>query len=176
MQMVGFPKPSRPARRLDKFQQRQTLVRDEQKNKAIVRRRDRKCRFPLCGCAKLKLRLEVSHDEHKGMGGDPSGGRSEPDKMILLCVQRHQDGAVSRHHQTLRVRYLTKDGTNGPVAWDVDRSELQGSFLVWTEKTVLVCKAKSRWIEVARESAVGVCEPFTPRQREILEQLATMIW
>ena len=93
----------------------------ERAEKANVRRRDRVCRFPLCGCRALKLPVEVAHClHHKGMGGNPTGTRSTRAGMILLCRHRHRDGAVSWHHGTLRAQPLTDAGTNGPVAWEVE--------------------------------------------------------
>jgi len=156
-------KPLAATRRLAKKRKRLELKNSEGKNKGVVRRRDlHRCRFPLCGCRLFGLRLEVSHVRHKGMGGNPAGDRSTPGSMVLLCVQRHQDGAVSRHRGTIRARYLTSKEFNGPVAWEVDL------------ETCGFPKARARWFEVARESKVQQLEPLTPKQREILEYLALM--
>jgi hypothetical protein len=156
--MAALPKPSAAARRLAKHQTKSALKSGESKNKQAARRRDgHRCRFPLCGCRRLRLRNEVAHLEHKGQGGDPLGRRSETGNLILLCVQRHQDGAVSWHHGTMRVRPLTPNGTDGPVAfetWDV-------AF-------------RNGWAEVARESAVQQLEPLLPWQQTYLERLAGM--
>lgn len=100
------------------------------------------------------------------MGGNPEGDRSTPDKMLLLCVQRHQDGIVSRHRGTIRVRPLTADGTNGPVAWDVDSDAIKPYI-----------RRKSEfgyWFELARESAVQTLEPLKHDQERILLALAEM--
>lgn len=155
--MTAFPKPSHTARKVTEARRRQSRKYAEDKAKGLVRRRDKhRCRFPLCGCGTLGLRLEVSHIKHKGHGGNPAGDRSVPEEMILLCVHRHQHGAVSRHHGTLRTRYLTAAKAKGPIAWDV---KLPG---------------RSRWWEVARESAVQVLEPPTDEQREVLLWLSSM--
>jgi hypothetical protein len=131
------------------------LVNAENTAKAKVRKRDRfQCRFPMCGCRKLKLRLEVSHDQHKGMGGNPKGDRSVTKLMVLLCVHRHQHGQISRHAGTLEAQPLTQFGYDGPVAWKVKRGSI--------------------WFEVARESAPGVLLPLAPRQLWVLEDLAEM--
>lgn len=156
-------KPSRTARKKAQLATRVERRTKEDREKAKVRRRDKFCRFPLCGCRKLKLRLEVSHQEHKGIGGNPKGDRSTADLLILLCDHRHQYGAVSRHKGTMRTRALTTAGMNGPVAWDVDLNALRRR-----------AGHLGKWMEVARETAVQKLELLTPYQREVLEQLAEM--
>jgi hypothetical protein len=152
-------KPSRTARKLATLKARKDLKGQEDREKAKVRRRDRGCRFPLCGCRKAGLRGEVSHDEHKGMGGNPPGDRSSTRTMVHLCFHRHQDGAISRHKGTLKSVYLTPQGYDGPVAWLVDLGEVAGP---------------PEWVEVAREVRPGQLEPLTPRQEQLLAQLATL--
>ena len=157
-----FAKPSRTARKVQEWKAKRARESDERKEKAKVRARDRRCRFPGCGCGKLKLRLEVSHDTHKGMGS--KDGVSTADQMVLLCVHRHQHGAVSRHAGTLRARFLTSEGYNGAVAWDVDLGALLGRD---TGRLV-------GWVEVAREKVPGVYWPGTARQEGLLRLLAEM--
>lgn len=156
-----FPKPSASARKLKKADTRLKAKKAERDEKLEVRRRDRFCRFPLCGCRRLGWRLETSHQSHKGAGGDKTGTRSTADQMILLCVHRHQDGVVSRHHGTLRARYLTADRADGPVAWEVDLGAVYGF-------------KKAQWREVARESAVQQLEPLDKWQEDALLHLAEM--
>jgi hypothetical protein len=86
----------------------------EDAEKQKVRRRDGYCRFPLCGCGKMRLRTEVSHSEHKGMGGNPAGDRSKADLMVLVCHRRHKDGRVAIDKGTLRWRALTARGRQRP--------------------------------------------------------------
>jgi hypothetical protein len=136
----------------------------EDQHKAEVRRRDKRCRFPLCGCRKLALSLEVSHRRHKGMGGNPGGDRSLPDGLIYLCRARHQELKIAIDRGTLEWRPLTTDGANGPVSWHVDAEALHLSPAL----------AVDGWIEVAREIRNGVCEPLSPFQRSILLMLAEM--
>lgn len=122
MAEYGFPKPSRTARKKANTKKKVEIRKYETDNKAAVRRREGfKCRFPLCGCAKFKLRLECSHNEHKKMGGDKVGNRSETSNMALLCEHRHQTGIFSRHAGTLMVRFLTARGFDGPVIWLIDK-------------------------------------------------------
>ena len=157
-------KKSPTDRKLEQRDDRRAEIAHEEAEKRKVRKREKfACRFPLCGCRKLKLRLEVSHDKHKGAGGNPSGDRSIAKLMVLLCVHRHQDGAVSRHKGTLKTKYLTRSaGYNGPVAWLVDLNAIGRPV------------RRERFKEVARESAPGVLEPLTPWQEEVLALLASM--
>jgi len=106
------------------------------------------------------------------MGGNPAGERSSADRMIYLCIHRHQHGAISRHKGTMRARPLTADGTKGPVAWDVDLETLRqrAGRLMITRTAV----ARDGWLEVARETRVQVLEPLLPWQRSILALLAEM--
>jgi len=157
-------KPSRTARQIKKRDATIKLKTGEDREKRKARARDlHRCRFPLCGCRRLVLPLEVSHDQHKGMGGDPTGDRSLANVMTLFCRHRHQFGAVSRHKGTMRTRYLTSAKANGPLAFDVDLSV--GEF-PRAPGTV--------WFEVARESKPQVLEPLTFRQRQVLNYLAEM--
>lgn len=157
-------KPSASTRKLAKRKTRVDTQKDERSNKGQCRKRDRFCRFPLCGCRRLGWRLEASHQSHKGAGGNPTGSRSTADQLLLLCVHRHRDGAVSRHHGTLRARYLTADRADGPVAWEVDMTAVYG-----------FTKAKSaQWREVARESAVQQLEPLDKWQEDALLHMAEM--
>lgn len=149
--------------------------RAEKENKAESKRRDgHRCRFPLCGCRKFGLRLESSHQEHKGAGGDPKGVRSDVDNLITLCFHRHQDGRVSRHKGTMQVRPLTRAGTNGRVAFDIELETLNElrrlcGYRKLTRDDHGLGKA---WVQVAREKAVQDLEPLQDWQRDVLELLA----
>lgn len=157
------PKPSRTARKKNTIKATREKVAKEDAEKQKVRRREQhRCRWPLCGCRKLRLNLEVSHDNHKGMGSKDDV--STADQMVLLCNHRHQHGRVSRHAGTMKAEYLTADGYNGPVAWYVDMREIA---LDTVSKTPI-------WLRVATESAPGKLEPTTPHQREVLLLLAAM--
>jgi hypothetical protein len=128
----------------------------EETNKTYVRRRDRRCRFPLCGCRKFGFALHVSHQQHKGMGGNPKGDRSTGDRMILVCAPRHREHPMAIDKGTVKWEGLTRNGSDGPVRWLV---RLDG---------------RRTWTEVARERAVQELEPLTEKQRRILRQLAEM--
>lgn len=168
-------KPSRMARKAVERQEKRDLETKEKNEKAAVRRRDRTCRFPLCGCKRAGYRLEASHDFHKG---NNSNARKEAvsiaSLMILLCFPRHQDSAISRHKRTLRTRYLTPDHNDGPVAWEADLETLER---VLERKLVQARRAANTatgFVELARERDVQQLEPLEDWQRGILEQLAEM--
>lgn len=127
----------------------------EQDAKREVRRQDRYCRFPLCGCDRAKLQWEVAHLQHKGMGGNPAGDRSDPSRLIYLCTARHQTGLVSLHAGTLEIEPLTSDGTRGPCSFRIRQGDT--------------------WVEVGREHALHEFDPFTPEQRRVLIELATQL-
>lgn len=114
----------------------------------------------------MKCIPTVSHDFHKGMGGDPTGKVSIAALMILLCKWRHQDAPVSRHAGTMQTRYLTPDNNDGPVAFLVDLHALYPDL--HTKSGI--------WFEVARESEVGVIDEdkLTYEQAEVLRDLAEM--
>jgi hypothetical protein len=102
---------------------RRKAVRDyEDEQKAIVRKRDRVCRWPHCEhCAKAKrdgyaMPLEVAHLVAKGMGGDHRT-RSSADQMMLLCRPTHQYGPDSLEQHGRRIEPLTPAGTNGACAF-----------------------------------------------------------
>src|SRR4030095_16608414 len=116
-------KPKGPTARARATKARGLKTR-ENKNKQLVRDRDVYCRFPLCRCRQLAILPHVSHQVHKGMGGDPTGERSVPSLMIMLCAWRHREAPISIDNKTLRWRALTRAGAAGPVAWDVKISAL----------------------------------------------------
>lgn len=151
-------------------------VRDntENQHKTEVRRRDNKacrggCRFPLCGCRKFNLAKHVAHLEHKGMGGNPLEDRSVPEKMIQVCIARHREHLFSIDKGTVQCRPRTNAGTNGPVEWWLDVETLR-------DYDLSPFASKAEWWLVARESAVGVLEPLSAAQRDVLLQLAEMHW
>lgn len=168
---MNLTKPTATARKKEKKQRRQKAAKLEDSNKGQVRRRDKSCRFPLCGCRRLGLALkaapEVSHSKHKGAGGNPNGERSAAILMVLLCRHRHQDGAVSIHKGTLRARFLSPLKFGGPIAWQVDADVLRPGSYRCVDR-------ENRWVEIARETAVQQWEPFTIKQSAILFALAEM--
>lgn len=166
-------KPSATARKKAALKTRGEAKATEATNKRAAKKRDGyKCRFPLCGCAKLKLRIESSHDLHKGMGGNPAGDRSETAGLITLCLHRHQHGAISRHAGTLRARHLSPErGNDGPVYWDVDAVVLE-RYAIRVPIGNCISEGDGRlWVNVAREASPGC---YSYLNFPILERLAEM--
>lgn len=173
---LPLAKPAKGSAKKARARRSRRLSDAERAAKQEVRDRDVHCRFPLCGCGEwtrvpaMKRVLTVSHDFHKGMGGDPTGGVSIPALMVLLCKWRHQDGHVSRHRGTLRSKYLTPDQNDGPLAWEVDLHAVYPGL--YTKSGV--------WFEVARETYVeggsGTLrlEKFTHEQERVLDDLREM--
>lgn len=157
-----FKKPL--SKKVERFQRRVARDGAEDIEKKKVRNRDKYCRFPMCGCGKMKLRTEVSHSQHKGMGGNPAGDRSKAELMVLVCAARHKENAIAIDRGTLRWRPLTARGSHGPIAWDVD-----------LPATVEQMRSdEKRWIEVARETDLHMWHPFSSEQQRILKQLSDM--
>lgn len=157
--------------KIDRHNRRVEAKSKEDAKKAEVRRRDRGCRFPECGCKRYRLRLEVSHSRHKGMGGNPAGDRSEAALMVQLCDWRHQRGRIAVDRGTLRWRAQTDEGANGPIAWEVDGEALQPFGEIPKVAHVFVPHG---WIVVATERSIGVLQPLEDWQRVILHELAKM--
>lgn len=160
----GVPqfKPERVSKKVTRFIQRSERKLAEDKNKGKVRKRDKYCRFPLCGCKKFRLALHVSHKVHKGIGGNPAGDRSVPELMVYVCAARHRENPVSIDRGSLRWEPLTEEGANGPIAWHV------------RARPGLITGPQLEWFLVAVETAPHVYEAFSPAQRSVLTRLAEM--
>jgi len=151
---------------------RRNLANAETQQKLIVRQRDRFCRMPLCGCKKYALALHVAHTHHKGIGGDPTGDRSQSDRMILLCSARHRENRVSLDRKTLRIVPLRKDGYAGPCAWYVSAGAVPTCAVLGPG--LRLSEDKDFYL-VAIEKARHSFEPFSYAQRQILGALAGML-
>lgn len=135
----------------------------EGKVMSAVRREDHYCRFPLCGCRKHHLRLDVCHERHRGMGGNPALDRTTPEGLILLCSARHRENRIAWDRATLAITPLSRTvGMRGPCRWFIDTEALPG----------LVPAA--RWFEIAREIIPHHFEPSTAEQLRLLEILKEM--
>lgn len=163
-------KPAGPTARA-RAAKRRKLSAAEQAAKQQVHVRDGQCRFPRCGCNQGRRPLNghawltVSHDRHKGIGGNPAGDRSTTALMILLCAWRHQEAPVSRHAGTMKTRYLTDAGNDGPVAFLVDLHALYPGLY----------DKPGVWLEVARERERGELEDeLSAHQEQVLADLAEM--
>lgn len=160
--MTAFPKSGVTTKQA-RAKKRRALAALEREHKAAVRERDGGCRFPFCGCraAARPYVLEVSHQIHKGMGGDPTGERSTSAGMIYLCSWRHKDGPVSIDRGTLRWEALTERGADGPVRWILN-STVNGAY-------------KLPEFVVATETAVQQIEKPSYIQASVLDALARMM-
>lgn len=153
--------------------QRRQRTAAEDANKRAVRRRDKTCRFPFCGCRKFQIALEVSHVQHKGMGSDPTGERSQPALMMLLCQARHRAHLFSVDQKNVRWEPLTEAGADGPVVWFIRRSMLHRLGL--DPRVHLDIGDDPEWAELVRETRVRAYEMPTPEQQVALAALAEML-
>lgn len=106
-------KPPKGEFLLERKDKRKEIEAGEDEQKAIVRFRDGRCRWPHCEvCRRYKtLVLQVSHVVRaKGMSGDRTLERSQADQMMLLDPITH--AAQERHEKD--VVPLTDEGTKGP--------------------------------------------------------------
>jgi len=153
------------ARILAKKRTRKLASERELAEKALVRKRDKTCRFPLCSCQRdhIRLRLEVAHHIHKGMGGNISGERSKRAGMVLLCEHRHRRAPVSLDKGTVRVTFLSPRGFDGAVRWEVDVNACSSERYA----------AGSSWVVVAEELSPGRLDA-TKTVTTILRRLAEL--
>jgi hypothetical protein len=182
-----FEKPKKGSAKRARAARLRVLRIAERQEKDLVRERDVACRFPLCGCRQLarrarslsdiwKVEPTVSHYEHKGIGGDPTGARSRRDRMVLLCRWRHQDGCVSRDTGTVRYEPLTPARCDGPLSWQVKRDVVQGLCAVdlsehqhfWVDDFIEVA------CEAQRVDDGWLLAPLDDWQRQALVTLAEM--
>jgi hypothetical protein len=167
-----FFKEPRVSQKIRNTLRRRVRTAAEDKEKARVRQRDKRCRVPLCGCGRFGLGLkaggEVSHRRHKGMGGNPTGDRSVAALMIYICAARHKEHIISLDKKTLRWEPLTKAGAAGAIRWLLDAE-------LWRELTgQRLTPTVGGWFELAREAMLGQPEPLTPLQRDVLTELGNL--
>jgi hypothetical protein len=82
-----------------------------------ARRRDQQmragCAWPHCEYRPKRLRIEVAHERHRGMGGDPSGERTTRDTLLSYCVIHHRLYDLDEiDHEP-----ITDQGTDGLLAF-----------------------------------------------------------
>lgn len=159
--------------KVERALRRRSAKAGEDEGKRAVRRRDKRCRFPLCGCKRFGLALHVSHSRHKGMGGNPKGDRSQPELMVLVCSARHRENRIAIDRGTVRWRALTAAGADGPIAWDIDAEALQPLGRLPSPEWSKVFLTQG-WYEVGRELWPGRLAPIDSVQARVLAELAKM--
>jgi len=116
----SLKKPTRGSFLIERKGRSKDRVAAEDAQKALVRKRDGRCRYPHCPVCRAhkKLRLEVAHVlQAKGMSGDRTLERSAADRMMLLDVFTH--GRQEQH--LIEIVPLTDRGTAGACEfWNTD--------------------------------------------------------
>lgn len=164
--MTNF-KPAKGTAKADRRARTRLARKRERDGKAAVRKRDGACRFPLCGCYKHRYALHVSHQKHKGMGGNPAGDRSVAELMIRVCIKRHRESVYSIDRGGISWEALSADGANGPIRWLIDGDRIPDALRPVEIRGVTA-------YELAREVKPYEYESLTPWQRGLLLTLATM--
>lgn len=146
-----------------------------------VRREDRYCRVPQCGCGRMQLTLEVAHAGelgHRKMGGDKALMTTVPENLLLACRPRHRAHRFAIDKKTLKPLALTERGLRGPVQWlvDVSIAELVAKPADWAPNWAELVRFHGGrpWYLLATEIRPHVCEPFTAAQQAMLDALAAM--
>jgi hypothetical protein len=134
------PKPLRGAYKLERAAKRSARVAAEQKVMQAAKRRDGgKCRWPRCEFKALAV--EPAHMDHRGMGGNPSGDKTQRHKIIALCVRHHDqfDGRAVPDIDIVPV--YAEQGTDGPCAF-YQRSEWGRMEHVATERFIGISETR----------------------------------
>jgi hypothetical protein len=146
------PKPARGTAKLERQMNRADIDKQEDKNKAVAKKRDGKCRLPFCPwCAVFEKQVHAgAHVLHaKGMGGDPSLSVSQPEHLMRLCHLSH----MAQENHDWAVEPLTDRGTDGPCEFYIMHD-------VFDRETGNFSTLRLLW---ARETAVGVVDLPHPR-------------
>ena len=172
MRHETFFKGDRPSATVQRRLRKLEADNAEERAKAEVRRRDKGCRFPLCGCGRLRLAREVSHSEHKGSGGNPAGDRSVAELMVYLCRERHRTNPFSIDKGTIAWEpVLKREGANGCIRWLVDVALLR-YYVQGGQRP-----SSTRLVVVATETAPGASwAEVTPGREWVFEALRSMQW
>lgn len=133
MAHVTFPKPPRGDYALERRGKKRTRKLAEEAVMAEAKRRDgNKCRWPRCS---YKLLVGAAHMDHRGMGGNPSGDKTERHKLIALCLRHHDqfDGRTVPDVDIVPVS--AEQGTDGPCSY-FQRSESGRMEHIATERLI----------------------------------------
>lgn len=90
---LGRPPLTKPGKGEKLVEHRDKTAKEkahEQKEmQAALKRDERKCRVPRCEHAGKKLPIDPCHQQHRGIGGNPSGDRTTRATIISLCRVHH---------------------------------------------------------------------------------------
>lgn len=106
--------------------ERQHKEREREVMAAVKAEDGHRCRVP--GCRYSLLRVEVAHEKHRGMGGNPTEDRTVPEVLIALCLRHHQ----AYDKGDLEIEPRTERGLRGPCAYTDHSSGLPVSLGVET--------------------------------------------
>ena len=97
--MTDLPwrKPAKGEALLQRRAKRRMLDQAERIVMQAARQRDgNRCRVPECEHRTAKLPIDVAHERHRGMGGNPKGDRTILEGLIALCRSHHGDYDAGR--------------------------------------------------------------------------------
>lgn len=134
MPHVTFPKPRRGDYLLERRKKRAELDAAEDKIMQAALARDlRTCRFPKCPFAKKGMVIDPAHFlQHRGMGGDPSGERTQRTGQIVALCRRHHDALDKYDEIEIQVMDSAREA-DGPLAWYQRNPETGQMEHVYTE-------------------------------------------
>lgn len=131
----SFFKEPRGSYVLDREKVKAERKQAEHQHIADAKKRDGyRCRWP--EVHKCRFDLEGAHVfQHRGMGGDPSGERTDISLILTVCGWIHRRGPESIDGKQLKVEAETPDGTNGPLSfWK--RDERGDYYCIGKERSI----------------------------------------
>lgn len=109
---------TKPARGTKLLEHRKRSAESKAFEKSVMReakvRDGWQCRFPNCEFRAKELPIDVCHERHRGIGGNPTGDRTDRRYLISYCRIHH--GMYDRHeidHEHL----APLKGADGPCAF-----------------------------------------------------------
>jgi len=128
------PKPRRGDYWIEKRKQRADRDAAEDRIMQAALSRDlRTCRFPKCPFAKKGMLIDPAHFlQHRGMGGNPSGERTERTGQIVALCRRHHDDLDKYGQIEIHVMDSAREA-DGPLAWYQRNNETGQMEHIYTE-------------------------------------------
>lgn len=134
---VAAPKPRKGDKWLaTKATKAERRAHEQREMQAALRRDKRTCRFPRCEFKGMPV--DPAHLDHRRMGGNPSGDKTDRTTVLALCRRHHDEFDKSE----IDIEPLTKNGTAGPCAY-YRRTEAGRWAHVASEKSIRVSEARS---------------------------------